>query len=274
MRSERRRIEDVAAWAFASHAQRFDALGQGILAVRAAERLVALDPLREDWQRLALRLHARYRGAEWALARARSLADLVHREVDVPLEGATLALVDDIRQGRIALTAPQTTTPPAEPSDSGAGRPPAGGAERREVASQETEPEPAASGAATTVAGEHRASFAAVYRQWLWRIAWSVGIIAVTTVLLYAIEDVAAPPHLIFAYMLPMLFIAGRYGNIAAAIASLASDLGATYALYAPKLSLYIASSDDIRELALYTLLVLAATQLVGRWAAARALKR
>src|SRR4029079_358081 len=52
-------------------------------ALGAVERLLTLDPLREDWQRFALILHARYRGHNEALAQAEAFARLLKRELDV-----------------------------------------------------------------------------------------------------------------------------------------------------------------------------------------------
>src|SRR6201991_1192450 len=74
----------------------------GERAVAAAERLLALDPLREDWQRLALTLYARYRGTSEALAQYEAFSSLLRRELDVAPERDTEALIGRIRNDEIA----------------------------------------------------------------------------------------------------------------------------------------------------------------------------
>ena len=68
-------------------------------------------PLREDWQRLALTLYARYRGTSEALAQYEAFSSLLRRELDVAPERDTETLVERIRNGEIA-----PVTPRAEPA--------------------------------------------------------------------------------------------------------------------------------------------------------------
>ena len=97
----RARFEAEAARVLESCADQRDLLDQGDLAVDASERLVALDPLREDWQRRLLRIHARYRGAEVALAHAKTLIALLRKELDVGPERETSELIEQIKRGAI-----------------------------------------------------------------------------------------------------------------------------------------------------------------------------
>src|SRR5579871_855691 len=101
LRNARERFEAEAARVLESCADQNDAANQGSLAIDAAERLVALDPLREDWQRRLLRIYARYRSAEAALAHARTLTALLKKELDVEAEPSTLQLIDEIRRGAV-----------------------------------------------------------------------------------------------------------------------------------------------------------------------------
>ncbi|MFI4999504.1 MAG: BTAD domain-containing putative transcriptional regulator [Reyranellales bacterium] len=98
VRAERSRLEALVARVYEACAEGHDGLGQGGKALEAAERLVALDPLREDWQRLSLRLEARYRGRESALAQAAAFTSLLKEELDIEPSPSTLALVNDIRR--------------------------------------------------------------------------------------------------------------------------------------------------------------------------------
>ncbi len=117
VRAERSRLEAIGARVYEACAEGFDRLGQGARALESAERLVALDPLREDWQRLALRLSARYRGREAALARAGAFTALLKRELDVAPSSPTLALIDDIRRSTPA--APVVVSRPIAPAAHG-----------------------------------------------------------------------------------------------------------------------------------------------------------
>ena len=89
-RGERHRIAGLAALAFENLAGERDAAGDGRGAVAAAERLVAIEPLREDWQRLLIGLHARHLGRASAIGRARELTALLKRDLDIEPEPATL----------------------------------------------------------------------------------------------------------------------------------------------------------------------------------------
>src|SRR5216683_2459232 len=136
VRAERSRLQAMAAQVFVQCAERFDAVGVGAKAIDTTVRLVALDPLREDWQRRLLRLRARYEGCDAALADARALTALLKKELNVEPAAATKALVAEIERGEIAsvsiaartartrdamktvLAAPVATSPaPAEPQD-------------------------------------------------------------------------------------------------------------------------------------------------------------
>lgn len=101
LRGERARFEGLAAHAFAQASAAWNA-NDDARAVDAALRLVALDPLREDWQRSLLRMLARHRGREAALAQADIFAELLWRELEVSPSAETNALLDEIRSGRDA----------------------------------------------------------------------------------------------------------------------------------------------------------------------------
>src|SRR5262249_58903395 len=68
-------------------------------AIAPAERLVALEPTREDRQRTALKLFARHKGRQAALSRAKLLIDLLRSDLGVSPEVATRTLIDAIKRG-------------------------------------------------------------------------------------------------------------------------------------------------------------------------------
>src|SRR5262245_31164251 len=94
---QRRQVDLLSARVLETYVRRCDEAGQSDRSIGAVERLIALDHLREDWQRLALRLYARYRGAGAALAKAKAFAELLRRELDVAPEDATRALIAEIQ---------------------------------------------------------------------------------------------------------------------------------------------------------------------------------
>jgi DNA-binding SARP family transcriptional activator/TolB-like protein/Tfp pilus assembly protein PilF len=114
LRQQRRRFEVAGTGALERHARECDALGKGAQATATVERLLALDPLREDWQRLALRLYARHRSHNEAMAQAKAFTHLLKRELDVEPEPQTQALIEEIRRSAVAQA---RTVPEAEPAE-------------------------------------------------------------------------------------------------------------------------------------------------------------
>ena len=117
LRQQRRHFETAGTGAFVSFAQQCDRLGKGAQAIATSERLLALDPLREDWQRLALRLYARHRGQGEALAQAKAFSDLLRRELDVEPEPQTRVLIQQIKEGAFA---PPPAAPKAQTAETNA----------------------------------------------------------------------------------------------------------------------------------------------------------
>lgn len=112
---QRRRFEAIGSDAIERFAGCADRLGRGRDAIAAAERLLGIDPLREDWQRLALELYARHRGRNEALARAEAFARLLRQELAVDPEAKTRHLVEQIRQGAPARSPAATDRWPPAP---------------------------------------------------------------------------------------------------------------------------------------------------------------
>ena len=100
-REQRLRFEKATTTALVALATQSDHLGEASAALAAAERLLAIDPLREDWQRLALRLYARHRGKNDALAQSRLFVERLRQELDVDPEPETKALLAAIRSGQM-----------------------------------------------------------------------------------------------------------------------------------------------------------------------------
>ena len=103
VRAQRVRTQLAAARLCEIFAGRPQLVSDGERAVAAVEQLLALDPLREDWQRLALTLYARYRGTSEALAQYEGFSSLLRRELGVAPERDTEALIGRIRNDELAL---------------------------------------------------------------------------------------------------------------------------------------------------------------------------
>ncbi len=136
LRQQRRRFETVSTGALERYAEACELAGHGPQAIATVERLLALDPLREDWQRLALKVYAHSRGHNEALAQARVFEETLQRELGVPPEPETRALVRLIRQGQLPRAVPGRTDvlaskrlppePASDGEDAGATRLPEG----------------------------------------------------------------------------------------------------------------------------------------------------
>jgi DNA-binding SARP family transcriptional activator len=83
LQDERRRLESCAVLVFERLAKLLDEAGHGAAAIEAADRLVGRDVFREDWQRLLIRLYAKYQSPEAALNHGKKLIALLRKELDV-----------------------------------------------------------------------------------------------------------------------------------------------------------------------------------------------
>lgn len=141
--TERHRLRDLAARAFATLAAAFDQDGRGEAAIEMADRLVAIEPTREEWHRVALAIWARHRGREAALGRAKAFADVLRRELGVAPAAETEALVAAIGAGSVATVARGASRAPEPPKQETAPS-----AERPAAAATPVAPPPASSAVA------------------------------------------------------------------------------------------------------------------------------
>jgi DNA-binding SARP family transcriptional activator/TolB-like protein len=117
-RQEANRLSSAAAVVLEALCRSAVAGGDGDGAIVAAERLVELDPTREDRQRDALKLLARHKGREAAMAWAKQFLDLLRIELGVAPEAATHALIESIKRGDFEpATAPDREGPAARSPD-------------------------------------------------------------------------------------------------------------------------------------------------------------
>jgi DNA-binding SARP family transcriptional activator/TolB-like protein len=101
--SQRTRLQQVAGQMCETFVKRPDLVIDAERTLAAVEQLLALDPLREDWQRFAIILYARYHGRNAALARANAFARLLQRELGVLPEKETRVLLESVKGSGPAL---------------------------------------------------------------------------------------------------------------------------------------------------------------------------
>ncbi|MGA7433633.1 MAG: DUF4118 domain-containing protein [Xanthobacteraceae bacterium] len=86
----------------------------------------------------------------------------------------------------------------------------------------------------------------------------ALAVASIATVVLWLIrQTLGSEQHLIFFYLLPMALVAVLYGGPTAMICAAAASLCATYFLYDPIYSFYVASPLDLGELICFTGLAL-----------------
>jgi K+-sensing histidine kinase KdpD len=95
-------------------------------------------------------------------------------------------------------------------------------------------------------------------------IAMSLGAVSLTTAILVTVDNGAELEHLEIAYLFPTALIAVLYGSNFAFLTSFASAITATYFLFPPKFSLYIANPLHIAELGFFMLVALIAGKIVS----------
>lgn len=99
---QRTHLQHAAAQLCETFVRRPDLVMDPNQALAAVDQLIALDPLREDWHRLAIALYARYRGKNEALSRASNFAGLLQRELGVAPERETRAMLENLRSADVA----------------------------------------------------------------------------------------------------------------------------------------------------------------------------
>jgi hypothetical protein len=93
----------------------------------------------------------------------------------------------------------------------------------------------------------------------------SLGLIAVATASLLAVDASFDIPHLVFAYLLPVIYVAIKFGRASALIATAVSGLCAAFFLYEPLLNFYIDEILDRADLAIFCTGALLISQFFGK---------
>jgi two-component system sensor histidine kinase KdpD len=108
---------------------------------------------------------------------------------------------------------------------------------------------------------------AEISKRWVGPVLVATVLVAITTGILLAMYLWWQAGHLIFGYLIPITFVAVRYGSAPAIVTAIASDLCAAYFLYPPDFSLYISDPLQIAELSFFSVLVVATSQFIGGFA-------
>jgi K+-sensing histidine kinase KdpD len=76
--------------------------------------------------------------------------------------------------------------------------------------------------------------------------------VALSTLALLGVDQFLGSSYLMFAYVLPILFVAAKFGRTAALGAAILSSICAVFFLIEPKFSLEIESSERLRGVAVF----------------------
>src|SRR5665213_595369 len=109
-RTERARLNAAAVQVFERCAILREEAGDCVSALKAAERLTDLMPLNEGAHRILLRLLARHRGPEAALAHFEVLNNSLHADADAQPEAETIRLIKDIQSGALPRSASRSSS--------------------------------------------------------------------------------------------------------------------------------------------------------------------
>jgi two-component system sensor histidine kinase KdpD len=106
-----------------------------------------------------------------------------------------------------------------------------------------------------------------ISKRWVGPVLVAAALVALTTGILLSVYLALQPQHLIFGYLIPITFVAVRYGSWPAIMTAVASDVCSAYFLYPPDFSIYIADPLQMAELSFFSVLVLATSQFIGGFA-------
>jgi K+-sensing histidine kinase KdpD len=106
-----------------------------------------------------------------------------------------------------------------------------------------------------------------ISKRWVGPVLVAAALVTLTTSILLAMYLAWQAEHLIFGYLMPITFVAVRYGSAPAIVTTVVSDLCAAYFLYPPDFSIYIADPLQVAELSFFSVLVLATSQFIGGFA-------
>jgi TolB-like protein/DNA-binding SARP family transcriptional activator len=115
-RTERARLNAAAIRVFERCAILREEAGDCVAALKAAERLTDLMPLNEGAHRILLRLLARHRGPEAALAHFEVLNNSLQADADAQPEAETIRLIKDIQSGALPRSANRSSSTGSAPS--------------------------------------------------------------------------------------------------------------------------------------------------------------
>ncbi len=101
-------------------------------------------------------------------------------------------------------------------------------------------------------------------RRQFWTVVTVVALVGATTAIIRTIDSMLQPEHLVFAYIIPISYVAVRNGTVPAILTALLCGFCAAFFLYPPKFSIYPVSLLHLAELGFFLLLAVAATQFIA----------
>ena len=92
----------------------------------------------------------------------------------------------------------------------------------------------------------------------------SFSLVLVATAILLAVDNYVDVPHLAFVYLMPIIFVAAKFGRVPALVALVLSSLCSAFFLYEPVFSFHIDRNEDVKELVCFCVTALLMSQFIG----------
>jgi K+-sensing histidine kinase KdpD len=90
-------------------------------------------------------------------------------------------------------------------------------------------------------------------------------LVAITTVVLITLDNFLDTERLVFGYLVPTTLAAVAYGSLTGTFTAIISALCAAYFIYPPTFTVWIENPLHALELAIFSILALAASYILGR---------
>src|ERR1700675_623009 len=101
-------------------------------------------------------------------------------------------------------------------------------------------------------------------RSQLWPVVSSLGLVAITTIVIYGLIAVSGLKHGAIIYLIPVTFAATRWGLAPALVAAVVGSLCAEYFFYEPTFSFAVSDPQEVVDLILYIVVAVVTSPLAA----------
>jgi two-component system, OmpR family, sensor histidine kinase KdpD len=110
----------------------------------------------------------------------------------------------------------------------------------------------------------HSDAISAFVRGQTWPVVNSLTLVAATTIVIYGLIAVFGLKHGAIIYLIPVTFVATRWGLVPALVAAVAGSLAAEYFFYEPTFSFTVTDPQEIVDLILYIVVAVVTSPLAA----------